>query len=465
MKRRDILRSIGAAGLLGVASARNERAQETVAKATRGMPSPKIKDISVIEVQPAGTRLTVVKVTTDQDGLYGYGCATFTQRADLVRPAVEKYLKPLLIGRPADRIEDTWQMAYDSSYWKNGPVLNNAISGVDEALWDIKGRQVGLPVYQLVGGKVREAAECFASIGGDAAGIVARAKELHTQGFQKFRISAGGGGGAAGGGRGRGGGAGAAAAAPPTPPPAREASVKVLHDRALLDREAYFRTTLKLFEDVSRDLPEGLTLATDIHSRLAGHQAVEFCKRCEKFPIFFLEDPLAPEDLDYFKQIREQCTTPIAMGELFNSPHEWQPLIEGRLIDYIRCHISQVGGFTQGRKIALLAENFGVMTAWHAPGDLSPIGHMANVTLDVVSYNFGIQEYGAFSPAVLDVFKGCAEMKDGYLWVSEKPGWGIEIDEKAAAKYPFNDNAGGQRQGLNGGWTDERLPDGTVVKQ
>jgi len=105
------------------------------------------------------------------------------------------------------------------------------------------------------------------------------------------------------------------------------------------------------------------------------------------------------------------------------------------------------------------------MTAWHAPGDLSPIGHMANVTLDVVSYNFGIQEYGTFSPAVLEVFHGCAEMKDAYLWVSEKPGWGIEIDERAAAKYPFNDNARGQRQGLNGGWTDERLPDGTVVAQ
>jgi len=443
VKRRDLLRSIGITGVLGFASARGQRAQETLARATRGLPTPKIKDISVIEVQPAGTRLTVVKVTTDQDGLYGYGCATFTQRADLVKPAVEKYLKPLLVGRPADRIEDTWRVAYDSSYWKNGPVLNNAISGVDEALWDIKGRQAGLPVYQLVGGKVREAAECFASIRGDARTIVARAKELHGQGFRKFRIAAGG----------------------PDGEGSRKASVKILHDRALLDRETYFRTTLKLFEDVSRDLPEGLTLATDVHSRLAGHQAVEFCKRCEKFPIFFIEDPLAPEDLGYFKQIRDQCTTPIAMGELFNSPHEWQPLLEGRLIDYIRCHVSQTGGFTPARKIALLAENYGVMTAWHAPGDLSPIGHMANVTLDVVSYNFGIQEYGTFSPAVLEVFHGCAEMKDAYLWVSEKPGWGIEIDERAAAKYPFNDNARGQRQGLNGGWTDERLPDGTVVAQ
>ena len=173
MKRRDLFRSIGITSL-GLSTARGQRAPETAARATRGLPTPKIKDISVIEVQPAGTRLTVVKVMTDQDGLYGYGCATFTQRADLVKPAVEKYLKPLLVGRPADRIEDAWRMAYDSSYWKNGPVLNNAISGVEEALWDIKGRQAGLPVYQLVGGKVREAAECFASIRGDARTIVAR---------------------------------------------------------------------------------------------------------------------------------------------------------------------------------------------------------------------------------------------------------------------------------------------------
>ena len=161
IQRRNFLGSIGAAGLLGLASPREQKAQEQAARATRAMPIPKIKDISVIECQPAGVRLTVVKITTDQDGLYGYGCATFTQRADLVKPAVEKYLKPFLMGKTTDRIEDIWQSCYDSSYWKNGPVLNNAISGVDQALWDIKGRQAGMPVYQLAGGKCREAADCY----------------------------------------------------------------------------------------------------------------------------------------------------------------------------------------------------------------------------------------------------------------------------------------------------------------
>ena len=134
----------GAFGSLITERERNAQAQ--VIRATRGMPSPKIKDVSVIATAPAGLRLTVVKITTDQDGLYGYGCATFTQRAELVNVAVEKYLKPFLIGKPADRIDDTWQACYNSSYWRNGPVLNNAISGVDQALWDIKGRQAGMPV-------------------------------------------------------------------------------------------------------------------------------------------------------------------------------------------------------------------------------------------------------------------------------------------------------------------------------
>jgi mannonate dehydratase len=150
--RRTLLKNCGAAGMLGLASARQQKAQEQASRATRGLPAPKIKDISVIECQPEGARLTVVKITTDQDGLYGYGCGTFTQRADLVKPAVERYLKPFLMGKTADRIDDIWQSCYDSSYWKNGPVLNNAISGIDQALWDIKGRQAGMPVYQLAGG-------------------------------------------------------------------------------------------------------------------------------------------------------------------------------------------------------------------------------------------------------------------------------------------------------------------------
>jgi mannonate dehydratase len=161
--------------------------------------------------------------------------------------------------------------------------------------------------------------------------------------------------------------------------------------------------------------------------------------------------------------MRSQCATPIAMGELFNSPHEWTPLIAERLIDYIRIHVSQAGGLTPCRKIAALGETFGVKTAWHGPGDVSPVGHAANVALDVACYNFGIQEYSPFNERLQEVFRGCPVMKDGYLYPNEAPGWGIEVDEKAAAKYPFGGGRAGGR--LNGGWGEIRRRDGTIIKQ
>ncbi len=156
------------------------------------MPAPRIKDISVIECEPRACGSTVVKITTDQDGLYGYGCATFTQRADLVKPAVEKYLKPFLLGKTTDRIEDIWQSCYDSSYWKNGPVLNNAISGIDQALWDIKGRQAGMPVYQLAGGKCREAVDCYAHASGEEfQDVVDRREKIYRAGISQCSRASG----------------------------------------------------------------------------------------------------------------------------------------------------------------------------------------------------------------------------------------------------------------------------------
>src|SRR5579859_5174536 len=203
MTRRGLLQAMAGAAAAGYTSRRHLLAQERVAKAVRGLPIPKIKDVSVIATQPAGARLSVVKISTDQDGLFGYGCSTFTQRAELVNLAVDKYLKPLLIGKPTNRIEDTWQTAYDSSYWRNGPVLNNAISGVDEALWDIKGRQAGMPVYDLWGGKCREAVEMFANAGGaEPKDVVEGVRQAMARGYRHVRVSAG-----ARGGRGGGGGA------------------------------------------------------------------------------------------------------------------------------------------------------------------------------------------------------------------------------------------------------------------
>jgi mannonate dehydratase len=413
-------------------------------KALHGMSIPKIKDVQVSATAPAGVRLTVVKILTDQDGLYGYGCGTFTQRADLVNAAVERYLKPFLIGKAVDRIEDIWQACYNSSYWRNGPTLNNAISGVDQALWDIKGRQAGMPVYELVGGKCREAAACYSHAqGADIPRCIESARRLMEQGFKHIRVQVGAPGMASYGS----GGAGAA-------------KVESLHEGPTFDPNVQFRYSLKLLEESRKQLGEDVHLLHDMHERYTPNLAVQFAKAVEPLRLFFLEDPLSPEDIAYFRQIRQQCATPIAMGELFNSPHEWTPLISERLIDYIRIHVSEAGGFTPCRKIAAMGEVFGVRTAWHGPGDVSPIGHMANATLDVTCYNFGIQEYSGFNDRSQEIFQGCPIAKNGYVTPSDKPGWGIEVDEKAAAKYPYTD-----RNKLNGGWGEIRLPDGTIIKQ
>jgi len=429
IKRRSFLAAAVPAALLPA------RAQN----AARGLPSPVIKDVTVIATAPAGLRLSVVKITTDQDGLYGYGCATFTQRAELVNAAVEKYLRPFLIGKRADRIEDIWQSCYDSSYWRNGPVLNNAISGVDQALWDIKGRQAGMPIYELLGGKCREAAACYThAAGAEIQQTIDQARQFMGQGFRHVRVQVGVPGMA-------GYGAGSTG--------------------STFEPAYYIRRALKLFEECRKQLGDEVELLHDVHERVSPNQAVQFLKDTERFKMFFMEDPLSPEDIAYFQQIRSQCATPIAMGELFNSPHEWTPLITARLIDYIRIHVTQAGGLTPVRKIAAMAEIHGVKTAWHGPGDVSPIGHAANVTLDVTCYNFGIQEYSPFNDRLQEVFRGCPVMKNGSLYANDAPGWGIEVDEKLAAKYPYGSFESDERKRLNGGWGEVRRSDGTVIKQ
>ena len=409
----------------------------------RGMAIPKIKDVSVITTQPAGVRLVVVKITTDQDGLYGYGCATFTQRADLVVVAVNNYLKPFLIGRPTDAIEDLWEAMYNSSYWRNGPVLNNAISGVDQALWDIKGRQAGMPVYELLGGKCRHGALIYSHASGrEIPETIDQAHKIMAQGIKAVRLQVG---------------------VPGMAAYGAAHSGSDVQDE-VFEPGPYARRTLDLFAAGRKELGPEVDLLHDVHERLPPRMAVQFAKDLEQYKLFFLEDALSPENIGYFKQIRANCTTPLAMGELFNNPHEWQSLIRDSVIDFIRVHVSQAGGLTPARKIAIMAEQFQVRTAWHGPGDVSPIGHCANVTLDLVSYNFGIQEWTFPNEKLQEVFDGYPVVKDGYVSANDKPGWGVEINEKAAAKYPFGSETGARKL-LNGGWGVVRRADGTVINQ
>jgi mannonate dehydratase len=405
-----------------------------------------ITDVKAVLTAPASIRLVVVKVTTSEPGLHGLGCATFTQRARAVETAVDKYLKPFLVGKDPLQIEDVWQSSFLSSYWRNGPVLGNALSGVDMALWDILGKRAGMPVYQLLGGKCRTAVETYRHASGETFQDVEKAaRELMEQGQRYVRVQVAVPGlstyGSGPRGRKEDGSAGA------------NARSQVWEPRP------YVRTVPKLFEHLRKQLGDEVELLHDVHERIPPALAMQLAKDLEPFKLYFLEDPFSPEDVGYFEKLRPQTSTPLAMGELFNNPNEWVPLVSGRLIDFIRIHISQIGGLTMARKVAALCEFFGVRTAWHGPGDVSPVGHAANVHLDLATPNFGIQEARVFTQAEQDVFPGCPELRGGYYWASDKPGLGIELDEKLAAKFPVQDDPPFDYR-----WGNVRRKDGAVVK-
>jgi mannonate dehydratase len=221
---------------------------------------------------------------------------------------------------------------------------------------------------------------------------------------------------------------------------------------------AYCRTIPKLFEHLRSTLGDEVELLHDIHERIPPIQAIGLAKALQPFNLFFLEDPFAPEDIDYFPLLRQQSAIPLAMGELFVSQAEYVPLVKDRLIDFVRVHISDIGGITPARKLASFAEFFGVRTAWHGPGDVSPVGHAANLHLDVSSSNFGIQEAYLFPERTQAVFPGCPEIRDGAMWSNEQPGLGIDVNEELAAKYPFPEHP------INGAWPEIRRRDGTVQK-
>ncbi|MFH5186395.1 enolase C-terminal domain-like protein [Paenibacillus sp. TAB 01] len=395
----------------------------------------RIRDVKTILTAPDGINLVVVKVETNEPGLYGLGCATFTQRYLAVAAAIDEYLRPFLIGKDPSRIEDIWQTAMVSSYWRNGPVLNNAISGIDMALWDIKGKVAGMPVYDLLGGKCREAAAVYRHAdGATLQQLEENVIRYREQGYQYIRCQWG--------------GYGGKQQAMHTPEGAAAG--------AYYDADAYARSVPAMFEHIRSKVGFDVELLHDIHERVAPIEAVRLAKQLEPYRLFFLEDPLAPEDLEWFRMIRQQSSTPIAMGELFVHPQEWVPLIQNRLIDFIRCHISAIGGLTPARKLAVLCEAFGVRTAWHGPGDVSPVGHAANLHLDLSSLNFGVQEWYGPSELIRVVFPGTPEVRGGFAYLNGKPGLGVELDEKLAAKYPAVNKLPA--------WTLARRPDGTSAR-
>jgi mannonate dehydratase len=406
-----------------------------------------ITDVKAICTAPDGIRLVIVKVETSDAGLYGVGCATFTQRPLTVVTAINEYLRPFLLGRNPDDIEDIWQASFVSSYWRNGPVLNNAMSGVDEALWDIKGKRAGMPVYQLFGGKARRSAAVYVHASGSNIPEVVDAVEAYrAEGYTHIRaqveIS----------------GFSTYGTGGHQSVPTGQARYTPALDRRPWEPRPYCRTVPKLFEAVRGAVGDSVELLHDVHERVPAIMAVQLAKDLEPFELFFLEDLFSPEDQDYFRILRSQSAVPLAMGELYVHPDQYVPLIRERLIDFIRVHISDIGGLTPARKLATLCEWFGVRTAWHGPGDTSPVGHAANLQLDLACSNFGVQEAHLFGEHTREVFPGCPEIHDGAMWSNERPGLGIDIDEKLAAEFPFPEHP------YNGAWPEIRRFDGTVVK-
>jgi mannonate dehydratase len=451
MHRRDWLRfsaGLGTAALPLTAALESGAFAQGVgpeaAAQERNLPGLRITDVRTILTQPAGIRLVVVKVLTSEAGLYGLGCATFTQRARVVETAVDKYLKPFLIGKDPLQIEDIFQSSFVSSYWRNGPVLGNALSGVDMALWDIVGKRAGMPLYRLFGGKCRDVVPVYCHTNGRTVQECEQAvRAARERGYRYIRAQIAVPGMATYGVAGR-------AANDDTPPNRRP---------QLWEPGPYVRLVPRLFEHLRRTVGDDVELLHDSHERVPPILAMQMARDLEPYRLFFLEDPFAPEDVGYFEKMRALTTTPIAMGELFNNPNEYVPLIANRLIDFIRIHLSQIGGLTPARKVAALCECFGVRTAWHGPGDVSPVGHAANVHLDIAIPNFGIQEGRDFTQNEQDVFPGCPVLRNGAYAVSDRPGLGIDIDEAAARRFPITDDPPFDYR-----WGNYRRRDGTIVK-
>jgi mannonate dehydratase len=447
MNRRKALTMFtgGGAGLAAAMATAPGPLQAAQAVVRRGLPPLKISDVKVILTQPGPDNLVIVKVLTSEPGLYGLGCATHRERPLAVAAAIEQYSKPFVIGRNVEDIEDIWQSAYVQSYFRSGVTLNNALSGVDGALWDIIGKRAGLPVYAFLGGKIRAAVPLYTHTSArELPDLEDQVRKAMADGYRHVRVQL-----AVPGFSGYGVNA-------PTSEEILKARPRGVASSPVFEPTPYVNNTIKMFDHLRSKIGFDVDLIHDVHERVPPTQACVLAKACEPYRPFFLEDIVAPEDVQWFQTIRQQSATPLAMGELFVNRNEWVPLVANRWIDFIRIHISAAGGLNMARKVASCCEFFNVRTAWHGPGNVSPVGHAVNMHLDLAVYNFGIQEQNLFSETVREVFPGAPEIKGGYMYSNDRPGLGVDIDEKLAAKFPYK-SSGGSRG------NDRRL-DGTIVR-
>ena len=389
------------------------------------VPRMKVVDARVVVSSPGRNYVTLVIETAD--GVIGVGDATLNGRELAVASYLRDHVCPLLIGRDAERITDTWSYLYQGAYWRRGGVSMAAISAVDIALWDIKGKVAGLPVHQLLGGAARDGVMVYGHASGQTLDeLDASVQGFLDRGYRAVRAQAavpgldhtygiGGGGGGA-----------------------YEPANAALPDEEVWDTPRYLEFAPRMLAHVREQFGFDFHLLHDVHHRLSPIEVARLGRDLEPARLWWLEDPTRGEDPAAFRLIRTHTTTPIAVGEVFNSIWDFQQLITERLIDYVRASVSHVGGITHLLRIFSLADLYGVRTGSHGPTDLSPISLSAALQVDLAVPNFGIQEYMPFPSPADEVFGWSWTFEDGYLHPGDAPGLGVEFDEEAAARFPYS---------------------------
>ena len=380
----------------------------------------RIEAADVVVASP-GRNFVTLKIVTD-DGIVGYGDGTLNGRELAVASYLRDHVAPLLIGRDPHRIEDTWQYLYRGAYWRRGPVTMAAIAAVDVALWDIKGKVAGLPLYQLLGGASRTAVRTYGHAGGrDIPELLDAVRARQADGYTAIRVQCG--------------VPGldrmyavprASAGAPAVGPEVEE-----------WDTPAYLRFLPSVFEAVRAEFGPELPLLHDAHHRLTPIEAARLGRSLEPYDLFWLEDVTPAENQEALRLVRSHTVTPLAIGEVFNTVWDYQTLIREQLIDYVRSSVTHTGGITALRRIFDFAAQYQIRAAIHGPADISPVGMAAGLHLNLAVHNFGIQEYAPHPPETFDVFHVGYRFESGYLHPGEAAGIGVTLDEQAAASYPY----------------------------
>jgi len=383
----------------------------------------KIVDTKVTVSCPGRNFVTLKLVT--EDGVYGLGDATLNGRELAVASYLTDHVTPLLIGRDARRIADTWQYLYKGAYWRRGPVTMSAIAAVDAALWDIQAKSLGVPLYQLLGGASRDSLMVYGhASGANLEETVKAVAGFVAQGYQAVRVQS------------------AIPGLPSTYGVGQgghhyEPAEKNAPPENLWSSELYLNFVPQLFTRLRRDFGPGLHLLHDAHHRLTPIEAARLGKELEPSHLFWLEDPTAAELQDSFRLIRRHTTTPLAVGEVFNSIFDCRQLIEEQLVDYIRTTVVHAGGISHLRKIGNLAELHQVRTGCHGATDVSPVCMAAALHFDLSVHNFGIQEYMPHTDETDKVFPHSYRFERGSMHPGDAPGLGVDIDEALAAQFPY----------------------------